>query len=177
MDHSASDQTIKNQLALLQCLLNKQADIYSEIEEKMVQKQHVLVEGNPDKLVSTDQVLTGLAQKIARLEEERIALLIKMGHPNESLKEVIETLPSGEAESLSQCRNRLVKGIERVKGENDKARSLLNLSIRWVEDTVELIANALAPEAGSYNASGVKNNRAIQEASGPLAPSTIQRDA
>ncbi len=172
-----NSQILENQLTMLQGLLDKQADVYSKVEEQMIEKQMVLIEGDPEKLSNVDQGLMGLSQQLTRLEDERIELLITMGYGDKSLKEVIQELPPKRSGNLRTIRNRLLKLIQNVQVENDKTQALLNLSIQWVEGTVELIANALVPEAGSYNAQGSKNNRVIQEATGPLAPSTIQREA
>ncbi len=176
-DQHPQNQPLKNQLTLLQNLLNQQAEVYSDVEKQMIQKQHILIEGDPNKLASVDQTLAILGQRLTQLENQRIELLEAMGHQDKTLNEVLQTLPQHQTKTLRESRSHLIRSIKNIKIENDKTRSLLNLSIRWVEETVELIANALVPEAGTYNATGVKSNRTINETTGPLAPSTIQRDA
>jgi hypothetical protein len=60
---------------------------------------------------------------------------------------------------------------------NQDTSELLNLSIQWIRETVEVIANAITPEGSSYTAHG--NKAQAQNPGATIAPvqSTIIRSA
>jgi hypothetical protein len=60
---------------------------------------------------------------------------------------------------------------------NQDVSELLALSIRWINDTVELIAAAITPEGSSYTAHGNKAHATHPGASMAPVQSTIIRSA
>jgi hypothetical protein len=113
---------------------------------------------------------------VDELERGRIALLIHMGHKDKSLKDFIECLDVNNAQPFIEARQRLVRVVENVRELNTESRSLLELSVKWIEDSVSLIAQLLMPEASSYSpVMDKKQNKQQQEAA--IIHSTVDHSA
>lgn len=166
-----------DQLAELATILNQQVELYDTVDNLMQKKRLILVKGNAYELSNIDQKLTTLAQKGSQLEERRIKLLKEMGYHNLSLKEVIQKLSVQQAKTLNPIREQLKRSIQRVQSSNNQTKGLLQLSLNWVADTVELIAKAIAPESASYEQNGRQTTPQQQQTSTQRMSSTIERQA
>jgi hypothetical protein len=167
----------ETQLNILQDILNRQAEVYAQVEERMAEKRKILVEGTPHRLATLDQELTALIQKATILERERMDWLTEMGYEDQTLRQVIASLNPIWAKPLNDLRDRLLRQMANIQETNRESRSLLDLSIKWIEDTVEVIAQAIAPEAGAYDHKGAKNVTSHnQDVRSPMS-STIERQA
>lgn len=165
------------EIETLKTILTHQEAIYADVEDRIQQKRKVLIEGDVHQLAGIDQELATLGQQVTRLEQERLELLTRMGYADKPLSEVIARLPVEEASHLRELRIRLRARIDNVRTANDQARSLLDLSIKWIEDTVEVIAKAVMPEATSYGQQNGKCQPGKGPDGGTIIPSTIQRNA
>jgi len=172
--HSSSHQ----KLAALLHLLEEETRQYEAASAKLREKQDILISGKPKKLPRLDQELTAISHKTRQLEQQRLSLMAELGHPNQNLSHLIADLEPQAAATLTPPRDRLVKAVQETTRLNQDTRDLLQLSMQWIQDTVELIANVLTPEAASYNAQGNKAGGAKHKAN-PSDPgqSTINHSA
>lgn len=161
----------------LKTILTQQEAVYADVEERIHQKRQALIEGSVHQLAEIDQELVSLGQRMSRLEAERMELMSTMGYVNKPLAELIPDLPSEQAAELRDLRIRLRARIYNVRSANDQARSLLDLSIKWIEDTVEVIAKAVMPEAASYGQQNGKYQPGKSVDGGAIIPSTVQHKA
>jgi len=162
-------------LTHLATILSDQVGLYDRVETMIEQKRQVLVKGNAYELANIDQKLMVLAQDVERLEKQRQALLKEMGFEGYTLKEVIDRLSSPEAQTLRPLREQLKKAVERVQVTNQHTQGLLQMSINWVADTVNMIAKAIAPEITAYNPEGQQPSKA--DPRNDVMSSTIEREA
>lgn len=146
--------------------------------EALRRKQEALLTNQPKTLPDIDRELLALARKAKQLEGQRFELMRGLGHPDQTLEQLIQHLPPPESRRFTQMRDQLRRALLDVAHLNQENRTLLDLSIRWVRETVELIANALTPEGASYTAQGAKNRPdGSGAAPSSLAQSTINHQA
>ncbi len=168
---------MNEQIEMLKTILTHQEAVYADVEDRIHQKRRVLIEGDVHRLAGIDQELATLAQQVTRLEQERMGLLTRMGYADQPLSEVISRLPVEEAAHLRDLRTRLRARIDNIRTANDQARSLLDLSIKWIEDTVEIIAKVVMPEAASYGNQNGKCQPGKAPDGGSIISSTVQHNA
>lgn len=141
-------------------ILNDEIKVYNTMEKRLAQKKQVVVQGNLDELAKLDTELEQLTQRARDLEKERLAIMIRMGREGETLKEFIGSLQSGEDETiLRQVQDKLVATTTEIRELSRTNRDLLTQSIRFVEQSVEVIAAMLAPEGAAY--SNLRGSRTI----------------
>jgi len=162
-------------LALLN-LLEDETRQYEAVTSKLQDKQEILIANQPKKLHRVDQELTVISQKTKNLEKQRLELLKDLGYPNHTLSQFIEQLEPTAASTFIPCQNRLIRAAEDVRRMNQDTRDLLQLSLQWIQDTVELIASVITPEAASYTAQGGKTGQKQSVQSSALQ-STINHSA
>jgi len=171
-------QNRHQQLVALLNLLEEETRQYEAASVKLREKQDVLIANTPKKLPRLDQELTAISHKTRQLEQQRLSLMSELGHPNQTLSQFITALDPQTAATFIPSRDRLLKTAQETTRLNQDTRDLLQLSMQWIQDTVELIANVLTPEAASYNAQGNKASGSKHKANptGP-AQSTINHSA
>ena len=164
-------------LDILHGILEDEIRQYTAAADKMIRKNEMLAAGQPQGLGKLDRELLTLSQKAAQLEKDRRALMTRMGHDGQTLSDLIPTLPQQEIPRFTDCRERLISAIKTADSLNRDNRDLLTISLQWLQDTIEIIANAITPEAASYTAQGTKNT--AQPAANPatLPQSTINHSA
>jgi flagellar biosynthesis/type III secretory pathway chaperone len=161
-------------------ILNEEITLYSEMEQYLAQKKQIIIQGDLNRLVQVDDELEKLTQRAQDLEQERIALMVSMGREGDTLRDFIASLETGEdTHLLTHARSQLVEATESIKTLSLTNRDLLTQSIRFIEQSVGVIASILTPEGASYT--NLKNSSATATESrrdNPYEiPSTISREA
>jgi hypothetical protein len=174
--HTANTANRQQLLTLLN-LLEEETRQYEAVSAKLREKQDILVANTPKKLPRLDQELTAIGHKARQLEQQRQGLMGDMGYPNHTLSQLIGEMDPQTAATFIPCRDRLRHAAHEAKRLNQDTRDLLELSMQWIQDTVELIANALTPEASSYNAQGNKAGTRNSTAQTTPVQSTINHSA
>ncbi len=145
-----------NQLSRLQATLQEEIRQHQLTGEKLVEKKACLLANRPQELARLDQELMLLARKTAQLEVQRMQQLQGMGYPQATLRQFIETLDPRRARPFVDARQRLIRAVDEVARLNQHNRELIDLSLKWIQESVEVIASILTPEAASYSANGLK---------------------
>ncbi len=175
--NTASLQIGNEQLNLLHGILAEEIYQYEAVSERLTHKSQVLAANKPKQLAQLDRELLALSRKATQLEQERQRTMAKMGCPNWSLTELIAHLPPQQASRFTQSRERLRQAVKNTAALNRDNRDLLDLSLKWIQETVDIISSALAPEGASYTAQGGKNTpHNTSKAASPLQ-STISHSA
>lgn len=168
----------RQDLDALKEILNEEIDFYTQIEEKMSRKKTVVIQGNVEELLRLDQEMIALGQRTAELEQRRIAVMIKMGRENQTLKDFIGGLDSTDMGPFKDARKRLCRVVESVRDLNNQNQTLLKMSLRWIESSVETIAKLLVPEGAAYTANGYGKSPVKQRTEpSTLGQSTIEHSA
>lgn len=164
-------------LTALLIVLENETRQLEAAREQLNLKRQILVSGQPQKLVSIDRELTALGKKSGELAKEREVLTRQLGWEKQTLKSLIPQMPAQFEPRFTLTRDRLHRAAMDVERLNRENRDLLNLSLKWVRDTVEVIAAAMNPEGASYTAQGGKKLK--QNTPNDQAPtqSTVIRSA
>lgn len=161
-------------------LLNQEITLHDGIEQCLKQKQEVIIQGDLATLATLDSTLENMTQQIRALEQERLALMVRMGREGETLREFIANLEHGEdAHVLDQARTQLIQVTNDIKSLSRSNRDLLTQSIRFIEQSVDFIASILAPEGASYTKTPTRRHPAGESGieSLSITPSTVSYEA
>lgn len=153
-----ADMLLDEALMRLLKLLHDASDTYMILEDRLMAKKMILVQGNLAELSKIDQELMGLAQKTLDYEQKRLLLMAEMGFGQTILKDFLATLSPSQAKPLWQARQRLIHGMESVAALSKENQDLLQVALKWVANAVDCIAKHMAPEGASYGAKGKKKN-------------------
>jgi hypothetical protein len=165
-------------LSELLSLLNQETDAYCQVEEKLLAKKKILIQGDLDQLTRVDLDLVSLGQLTANLEQQRLEWMAAMGCGHQTLLALCQQLEPHQARPLLEARGRLTRVLERVQVLSRQNQSLLNLSMKWIQQTVKSIVQLVTPEATSYSANGEKGKSAQgQPDASLLGQSTISHSA
>lgn len=172
----------------IEALLKQQTETYRQVVAVMQEKRDAIIACDHQKLTQADQTLVTLGHRSLQLEKERLDRLAEMGLPESTLSQLLSVVRAQNAqtgkplpvEPLTLARQQLNQVIEDVKRQNDQNRRLLDLSIQWIEKTVEVIARAIAPEGAAYNQQGNSYNaisrKKVKNPYASLPQSTVVRD-
>lgn len=157
-------------LETLRRLLDEMAERYELARKILLRKRELLVSQRADilkrgDLQVTDRELLAVSRQVARLERERHQLQARMGCPDWTLGTLIETLrdsatvASGEwlqaaAQNLAATRERLERALRDTERLTREVRGLLELSLDWIRETVDILTAATMPEGTGYTAQG-----------------------
>lgn len=166
-----------HQLLALLNLLEEETRQYEAITSKLQEKQAILIANQPKKLHRIDQELTAISQKAKHLEKQRLGLIQDLGYPKHTLSQFIGQLEPETASTFIPCQARLIRAAEDVRRMNQDTRDLLQLSLQWIQDTVELIASVVTPEAASYTAQGGKTGPQQKSLQSSAVQSTVNHSA
>jgi chromosome segregation ATPase len=167
-----------HRLVALLHLLDDETHQYESAVHKLREKQDILIAGKPKLLGRIDQELMAISHKATQLEKKRMALMAELGHPNQTLTQLIETLEPKAASAFMAGKDRLLRAAQDAHRQNHDTQDLLNLSLQWIQDTVELISSVLNPEASSYTAQGSKSGAKSNPNATPNAlQSTVNHSA
>ncbi len=149
----------------------------AQVAEALRRKKEILVSGKPQLLGGIDQELLSLHRRAQQLEQERKAAMQTLGQPTWSLETLIGHLTGSQRSTFSLSRDHLRSNMDAVLRLNRESQDLLDLALHWIRDTVEVLSNALAPEATSYNAQGNKAKREGDNSPPSPMQSTISHSA
>lgn len=135
-------------------LLEEEIECYGDLEQHLLEKRDLVISGALDPLAHLDQKLLALNKRAQQLEEKRKILLSGMNRQGQTLQQVIQGIPVERRKPLSDSRERLARVVRHVAELNRRNNDLLQLSIQWVNATVETMANLLVPEGAAYTAQG-----------------------
>lgn len=165
------------QLTTLLHLLESETRQLEAAREQLNLKRQVLVSGQPQGLVPIDRELMALSKKASEIYREREALTQQMGWGQQTLKSRIPNMPAQFVPRFTHTRDRLYRTAMDVQRLNQESQDLLNLSLKWVQDTIEVIAGALSPEGASYTAQGGKKSKQNTTHDQTAGQSTVIRSA
>lgn len=177
---SSLNQSLLNQPETLSALLAVLEQETRQLEATCDQlniKRQILVAGKPDELLAIDRELLTLGKKATELAREREQLTLTLGCQQETLKSMITRMPAQFVPRFMMTRNQLQRAALDMTRLNREVQDLLNLSLKWVQDTVDVIASAMNPEGSSYTPKGSKTNRQATPHHPTPSQSTIIHDA
>lgn len=134
--------------------LRQEAEQQEALAERLAQKNELLVAGQVEALLKLDRELMAEGRKARVLAGRRQELMARMGCPDAPLSRLISRLDGEASARFSGMRDRLRLAVRTVEQRNQDNRDLLALSLNWLQETVNIIANAVAPEGACYTAQG-----------------------
>ena len=176
----------KEQLEALHGVIDSLLQCYIAHKQNLTKKRDILIKGDlpPSErmtaLQAVDRTLLSLNQRARQLEQERCKLHLNMRCDNMSLNELIAALPNGfngMARKLRTLQQNLQVALREGKNLNDEIKGLLELSLGWVRETIEIVATAVAPEGSSYGAFASKPGSKIDAPPRPGLNSTVSHSA
>lgn len=144
------DKLVKN----LQNNLSEQLKYYKYMDRLSLEKKDVIIKGDTETLSEIDRNIEAVACQIIEIEQERLKLL--KGHitRESKLTDFIKKLDPESAKMLNNIREELILVVRNIQKVNNVNIYLIKNSIKWIEHSVATIANVIAPESASYNATG-----------------------
>ncbi len=135
----------------LEKILNNEIEAYSKLEEYISEKRSYLVTGDIEKITAVDSELEKYNNVVEKLEEKR-----KQIYPeNFTLKEIIKRIENKEhSNKISTLRDRIKDLLFNINRQNSMNQELLKYSLKIVENSIAVIANAIVPEGSAYNRQG-----------------------
>jgi len=151
-------------------ILEDESEQYRHSVSLLEQKKTALVHRDMNTLHSVDQALLTLVHRVRQLEKARTGLIQELCSEMPRLELLIQTMPPEESSRFTLIRQRLLRYMNDAGALNKENKSLLDLSIHWIQETVAILAAALNPSASSYGA------RSARKPNGDMPPSsTISR--
>jgi hypothetical protein len=146
---------------------------YESHKQSLLRKREVLIKSLASKesmteLQATDRALLSLNQRAKQIDRNRHRIQIEMGCGDFNLSQLIDTIQDSfraMARKLSILRDRLQCALRESSQLNSEIKELLELSLGWVRETVEIITTAYSPEGSSYGVYATKPTK--QESSPP----------
>lgn len=173
IDHQPIPQHIQDLISILQ----QESQQLEAARHQLQLKQQALVSGSIDQLPSIDRELGSIGKQCAALNRKREELSQRLGWGQRPLKQIVAELPAQYAPRLTQLREQLKRLAMDVEQSNRENRDLLALSLKWTQDTIAVVRNALNPDAASYNALGEKHAKAHPHHATSPTQSTISHSA
>ncbi|HEY9746827.1 MAG TPA: flagellar protein FlgN [Oculatellaceae cyanobacterium] len=136
--------------------LEAETEQHQKTVDLLQRKKAVLVTRKPKDLIPIDRELMSISRKSRQLESECREIMAKLGHPDGRLENLIARLDAENVRRFRDVRMRLSRAVQDMGRLNQESRSLLDLSLNWIQETVEIITAAISPEAASYDAQGGK---------------------
>ncbi|WP_339060499.1 flagellar protein FlgN [Tepidibacillus marianensis] len=142
-------------MSTFQLLMNVLQDldqIHIEMVELARYKKQVLIEGNVEELSRVMNLESQWVKQVGKLEEERVfvtqQLLQEKGLTIEevTLLELAKILTSPkEKETINEMHTRLVKTVEEIKKLNDVNTLLIQQSLDYISNSIELVMGEPKP--------------------------------
>lgn len=161
-------------LDALMKLLHDEVGLYTLMEDRLMEKKMVLVQGNLAELSRIDQELVSLAQKTLEMEHTRLVLMTELNAAHLTLKDFLLTLPGNQARKFWPTRQRLVMLLENIRELSKENQDLLQIALKWISSAVESIARQIAPEGASYGNNGSKAKPQVHSGVGSILSSTVE---
>lgn len=153
------DDIIEDLIAIIQ----REIDAFNELLETLREKQKAIVEGEVSRLNTSVQNETRVTSETKQIEAERIERSKELarelnlegkGGAAPKLSEIIEVVEEKYAERLSEQREFLRSLIQRVQYVNKSNQFLLDHSIKFVEQNIELLIGTAEKGQGVYAKDG-----------------------
>lgn len=145
----------------LEEVLNKEIEAYSNLEKYLSDKKTVIVQRDVEKLKHIDMEIQSWSNKIQTLDAKLKQISSDFEGENLTLNQIIERIekenkPSG----LPVLKSKLNNIADKTRRQNKINLELLEHTMKIIENSVNIIANAMAPEVSSYNKRGrkIENN-------------------
>jgi hypothetical protein len=138
----------------LENLLKKELDVFLKLEEYTVEKKKHLIKSDMDNLRNIDIEIEKLGILIKNMELKKSEILSK-SHTNQNLTAVINNMQDkNSANKLTLLKEKIKKTAVNIHRQNNINAQLIEHSLKLIENTVNIISNALMPESSSYNSHG-----------------------
>lgn len=140
-------------------ILEKEANVYSDILDISKNKTNVVVEGKVAELESIVKLEQSLIMKLRKLEDHREKLIGSISaeigaHPSKmTVSELANLLGSEQSERLKNAQNSLKGTIDRLQNTNELNSRLINNSLEYIEFSINLLTAAGALN-NSYGSNG-----------------------
>lgn len=158
-------------------IMEQETRQYKSMSEILTEKKSILLSNQPEKLARLDRQLLQLNKKANQLEAERLTTLSHLGLPEReifsALGNVLDPVSSGQ---VQQIQYQLLNAAKEAHQLNQEVKELLHIAFRWLQDTVNIIVNAVIPEGQSYNQNGSKTDKQ-NKAGQVLSGSTVNHSA
>jgi len=145
----------------LEEVLNKEIEAYSNLEKYLSDKKTVIVQRDVEKLKHIDMEIQSWSNKIQTLDAKLKQISSDFEGENLTLNQIIERIEKEKKPSeLPVLKNKLNNIADKTRRQNKINLELLEHTMKIIENSVNIIANALAPEVSSYNKRGrkIENN-------------------
>lgn len=134
--------------------LSEQLKYYQDIDKLSLEKKELIIKGDAEALSELDKRIESAACQVLDLEQKRLKLLEAHLSKNSRLSDFIKKLDPELARPLNDLRNQLLSVMQSIQRLNDVNVYLIENSIKWIEYSINTIANVLSPESSAYNANG-----------------------
>lgn len=176
-------------LAALHALLDELATRYETARHTLTIKRDMLI-GNQSQAVKSgalqqaDRELLAISSRVSQLDAGWRQLQGQMHCSDWKLATLIQAVSESDSVAhftpkLMRVRERLERALQDTTRLNLEIHGLLELSLGWMRETVDIITSAVAPEGASYTAMGSKKNRSPEGlgSAPPALSSTISHSA
>jgi hypothetical protein len=174
-------------VAALHALLDELATRYETARQTLTAKRDMLI-GNQSQAVKNgalqeaDRELLSISNRVSQLDAGWRQMQAQMHCADWKLSAVIQAVSESTAVAhftpkLMRVRERLERALQDTTRLNLEIHGLLELSLGWMRETVEIITSAVAPEGASYTAMGGKNRSPERASAPPSLSSTISHSA
>lgn len=144
-----------NNLNELGTILTHEVDALRQIRSLLEEKQLVILSGKElERLAELDGALQQAHQISRRLEAQRRSLQQACGYGDRPLLELIHTVRGERRLQMQQTRDSLRAVASDVENLNAAQRDMLTCALSWIDDTVQSLGEAMAPNAEGYSATG-----------------------
>jgi hypothetical protein len=151
------------EITALEEVLNKEIEAYSNLEKYLSDKKDVIVKRDVEKLKYIDLEIQNWSEKIQTLDSKLMHISSDFEGENLTLNQIIERIENEQKQSeLPTLKNKLKNIADKTRRQNKINLELLENAMKLIENSVNIIANAIVPEISSYN----KRGRKIENAAG-----------
>jgi len=141
----------------LEEVLNKEIEAYSNLEKYLSDKKTVIVQRDVEKLKHIDMEIQSWSDKIQTLDVKLKRISSDFEGENLTLNQIIERIEKeNKRTELPVLKNKLNNIVDKTRRQNKINLELLEHTIKIIDKSVNIIANALVPEVSSYNKRGRK---------------------
>lgn len=144
---------MKDYFADLLDIMDKEAQIYAELNEVEEQKKNIIIDNDVKALEAITKKEQGFVKTIVNLEGVRAQVIDGFckykGIPKiDKIDEIMDHLSIEERDRLEEKREKLVSTVNRILETNDLNAKLLQQSIEYIDYTMQLTRTLMEEEAG-----------------------------
>lgn len=147
----------------LLCILEKEAQLYSEFLELSRQKTEVIINGDVKELENITKREQALIDNVGELEETReqvvseIACAIGAETSSLTISTIIDSLDKLWAEKLKKARNSILYTIDEIRQINLQNKILIDTSLEYIDFSLNLMSSA-SSKGVKYSKDGKEGN-------------------